>query len=95
MLTLAALEHGGRCGCAKRKRGRRLPGGGAVVDHPAADDGQRDRHVADALWGTRGPQSVRSKARRVTACHGITVQLTAVDSCGEWPTFVGGGPSAF
>jgi hypothetical protein len=24
-----------------------------------------------------------------------TVPLTVVDSCGEWPTLVGGGPAAF
>jgi hypothetical protein len=25
----------------------------------------------------------------------ITVPLTVLDNCGSWPTFVGGGPSAF
>ena len=33
--------------------------------------------------------------RRVEAGSGATVQLVAVDSCGAWPTFVGGGPGAF
>jgi hypothetical protein len=31
----------------------------------------------------------------VTLRQGTTVPLTAVDSCGEWPTFVGGGAAAF
>jgi hypothetical protein len=31
---------------------------------------------------------------RVQPGSAATVQLTAVDSCGEWPTFVGGGPAA-
>jgi hypothetical protein len=33
--------------------------------------------------------------RRVTAGQATTVPLTIVDGCGEWKTFVGGGPTAF
>jgi FtsP/CotA-like multicopper oxidase with cupredoxin domain len=33
--------------------------------------------------------------RQATAGTAATVPLTVRDSCGEWPTFVGGGPSAF
>jgi len=33
--------------------------------------------------------------RRVTDGQGVTVAFTAVDRCGDWPTFVGGGPDAF
>ena len=33
--------------------------------------------------------------RRVTPGQATTVPLVIVDGCGEWPTFVGGGPSAF
>jgi predicted outer membrane repeat protein len=33
--------------------------------------------------------------RRVTAGQGVQVPFTTVDACGLWPTFVGGGPSAF
>lgn len=33
--------------------------------------------------------------RRVTAGQASTVPLTVVDSCGDWPTVVGGGPAAF
>jgi hypothetical protein len=32
---------------------------------------------------------------RQTAGQASTVTVTAVDGCGAWPTFVGGGPSAF
>lgn len=33
--------------------------------------------------------------RRVTPGVATTVQVVVVDDCGDWPTFVGGGPSAF
>ena len=32
---------------------------------------------------------------RVTAGQPTQVPFTVVDTCGEWPTFVGGGASAF
>jgi hypothetical protein len=41
------------------------------------------------------PASVSFTVRRPTAGQATTVNLVIVDSCGEWPTFVGGGPSAF
>jgi hypothetical protein len=33
--------------------------------------------------------------RRTNAGVASTVPLTVTDVCGAWPTFVGGGPSAF
>jgi CSLREA domain-containing protein len=33
--------------------------------------------------------------RRLAAGQGVQLPVTVVDSCGRWPTFVGGGPSAF
>lgn len=33
--------------------------------------------------------------RRVTTGLATTVHFVVVDECGEWPTFVGGGPNAF
>jgi hypothetical protein len=33
--------------------------------------------------------------RRVTTGQAAHVELTVTDSCGAWPTFVGGGPGAF
>jgi hypothetical protein len=32
---------------------------------------------------------------RIAAGQAATVQLVVTDGCGAWPTFVGGGPSAF
>jgi hypothetical protein len=32
---------------------------------------------------------------RVTARQGSTVSMIVTDGCGQWPTFVGGGPDAF
>jgi hypothetical protein len=31
----------------------------------------------------------------VTAGQPTLINLTVVDSCGDWPTVVGGGPDAF
>ena len=39
--------------------------------------------------------SVTFFVKRVAAGEASTVRLTVTDSCGDWPTFVGGGPSAF
>jgi hypothetical protein len=33
--------------------------------------------------------------RRISPAGGATVPLILVDECGEYPTFVGGGPDAF
>lgn len=35
------------------------------------------------------------EVERVTAGQATTVPFTVVDTCGPWPTFVGGGPNAF
>jgi hypothetical protein len=42
-----------------------------------------------------GTQQVTFLVRRASAGQSTTVPLTANDACGAWPTFVGGGPSAF
>jgi hypothetical protein len=42
-----------------------------------------------------GTQQTTFTVRRATAGQATTVPLRVVDSCGEWPTFVGGGPGAF
>jgi hypothetical protein len=39
--------------------------------------------------------SVTFTVRRATANQPTTVPFTVVDTCGEWPTFVGGGTSGF
>ncbi|MFN0072931.1 MAG: Kelch repeat-containing protein [Chloroflexota bacterium] len=43
----------------------------------------------------RGATSITFYVRRLTAGQGTTVELTIVDSCGSWKTFVGGGPATF
>jgi len=54
--------------------------------------------------GASGPFDVATPAgatsytfvvRRATAGQGVQVPFTVADACGNWPTFVGGGPSAF
>jgi hypothetical protein len=41
------------------------------------------------------PASIVLTVQRSTAGQAATVELTVTDGCGSWPTFVGGGPSAF
>jgi hypothetical protein len=40
-----------------------------------------------------GTQQTTFTVRRATAGQAMTVPLTVVDACGDWPTFVGRGPS--
>jgi hypothetical protein len=42
-----------------------------------------------------GTQQASFTLSRVTAGQAASVPVTVVDSCGEWPTVVGGGPAAF
>jgi hypothetical protein len=42
-----------------------------------------------------GTTDIAFAVRRVTAGQPVTVPLTMTDACGDWPTFVGGGPDAF
>jgi hypothetical protein len=41
------------------------------------------------------PASVTLTVRRLTSGQAATVELVVTDGCGEWPTFIGGGPGAF
>jgi hypothetical protein len=41
------------------------------------------------------PAQLGLTVRRVDAGSGATVQLTVTDGCGDWPTFIGGGPAVF
>lgn len=41
------------------------------------------------------PASIGLTVHRVTPGQAATVELTVTDGCGAWPTFVGGGSSAF
>jgi hypothetical protein len=40
-------------------------------------------------------QQATFTVRRLDPGAATTVQVVAVDECGDWPTFVGGGPGAF
>jgi hypothetical protein len=41
------------------------------------------------------PASIPLTVRRTTSGQGATVEVVVTDGCGTWPTFIGGGPSAF
>ncbi|HZR97064.1 MAG TPA: right-handed parallel beta-helix repeat-containing protein [Chloroflexota bacterium] len=41
------------------------------------------------------PATLTLTIRRVTEGQPTTVELVVTDGCGDWPTFVGGGPAAF
>jgi fibronectin-binding autotransporter adhesin len=41
------------------------------------------------------PASIGLTVHRPTAGQAATVELVVTDGCGDWPTFVGGGPNAF
>jgi hypothetical protein len=41
------------------------------------------------------PAAISLTVHRVTAGQAVTAELTVTDGCGDWPTFVGGGASAF
>jgi hypothetical protein len=41
------------------------------------------------------PQSVNLFIRRTSGTGAVTIPITAVDDCGNWPTLAGGGPDAF
>jgi hypothetical protein len=41
------------------------------------------------------PPSVGLTVRRIDNTQPVTVELVVTDGCGEWPTFIGGGPNAF
>jgi hypothetical protein len=41
------------------------------------------------------PATVQLTVHRLTVGQAATVELTVNDGCGAWPTFVGGGPTAF
>jgi hypothetical protein len=57
--------------------------------------GQTGRTGAFEVALTPGATHTDLVVRRQQAGQGATVQLVVVDRCGEWPTFVGGGPGAF
>jgi len=67
-------------------------GTGALVDVPGGPTGQAGSFTLSLPPGT---QQTTFFVRQATAGAAATVPLVVVDGCGDWPTVVGGGPSAF
>ena len=65
----------------------------AIVD--AGDQRNQSSPFALSIPAGQEPQSVQFTVRRQTSGQATTVRLVVIDGCGEWSTFVGGGPSAF
>jgi hypothetical protein len=51
--------------------------------------------VPSTVQLANGPAQTTSTVLRTTPGQASTVDLVVTDGCGSWPTFVGGGPSAF
>jgi hypothetical protein len=51
--------------------------------------------VGPAVTLPGGASQARLLVQREAAGRASTVSIVAVDACGDWPTFVGGGPNAF
>jgi hypothetical protein len=50
---------------------------------------------AVSLPAGQEPTSLQFTVRRTPGAQSATVRLVVIDGCGEWSTFVGGGPSAW
>jgi hypothetical protein len=68
------------------------PATNALVDVPGGPTGSTGNFPLSLPPGT---QQTTFFVRRATASGSATVPLVAVDRCGDWSTFVGGGASAF
>jgi len=44
---------------------------------------------------TGSPTSATCFVRRATSGQATNLPLTIMDTCGDWPSFVGGDPGAF
>ena len=64
----------------------------AIIDVEGGPTGQRAPFV---YVPPASATSVSFLVSRVQTGQPTTVQLTVTDACGAWPTFVGGGPTAF
>jgi hypothetical protein len=62
----------------------------AYVDLP----GQSGQSGSFTITLLSGSTSTQFWLRR-TSASAATARVTIVDRCGDWPTFVGGGPSAW
>ena len=57
--------------------------------------GSRELAAGETATLPAGTQQATVAVRRVTPGVATTARLVIRDACGPWPTFVGGGPSAF
>jgi hypothetical protein len=57
--------------------------------------GQPPEPIASSLELTARPTSTTLWVRRLDPNASTTVRLLIDDNCGQWPTFVGGGPGSF
>lgn len=76
-----------------------LPAGTFKLTIPGANEdleatGDLDVYANLTIIGA-GATSYTFTVRRVTSGQGVQVPFTVVDACGSWPTFAGGGPTAF
>jgi hypothetical protein len=65
---------------------------GASIEITGKPPGQADNFTVNF---TPPVSSTQFFVRQGTSGQAATVRLTVVDGCGDWPTFVGGGPAAF
>jgi hypothetical protein len=68
------------------------PTNGALVDVPGGQSGATGTFTVSLPAST---QQTTFTVRRAVEGQGATVPLVVTDSCGEWPTLLGGGPTAF
>jgi len=65
---------------------------GALIDVPGQPAGQPGSFTVVLAASTT---QTSFTVRQAVAGQAATVPLTVTDSCGDWPTLVGGGPNAF
>jgi hypothetical protein len=68
------------------------PTNAALVDIPGGQTGATGSFTVPLPAGT---QQTTFVVRRAVEGQGATVPLVVTDSCGDWPTLIGGGASAF
>jgi len=68
---------------------------GTVVNGSVNVTGYGSASSNSTIGVTPGTQQVTFTVRRSANGTGTTVPFTLTDDCGDWQTFVGGGPSAF
>jgi len=68
---------------------------GSVVNGTIDVSGRGQIASGTTVTMAPGTQQATLVVRRVASGTATTVPLVLTDACGEWPTLVGGGPSAF